>query len=300
MTINDTNAQRIEVEPRPVMPFGAGDDRHVISAAQFNPDLLPELFERADELRTLDEQDDTQRELAQRHIGRRIAVTFHEPSTRTDFSFRTAAVAMGVGVVNTNAAGIFSSAAKGETIEDNALTLDEFGYKAVVIRHGTEGSLARAASVSKTPIINAGDGPGEHPTQALLDAYTIHREFGSLTDKNVVFGGDLRFGRTVHSLVQLLAQCEGTSFTFASTAELQISDGIKTMLRQKGMPYRETDDIYDALSDPSTDVVYWTRTQKERQVQPKRFTDKARFLGDRTLQRARQFWSPAEIGRAHV
>lgn len=257
-----------EVEPRPIMPFIAGDNRHVISVTQFTPHLLPELFKLASELRARDSNDDAQRELAQEHIGRRIAVTFYEASTRTDFSFRTAAIAMGIGVVHTNAGKVYSSAAKGETVEDTARTLDEFGYKAVIIRHGDEGSLARAALASRTPIINAGDGPGEHPTQALLDAYTIYDEFGSLEDKTIVFGGDLRYGRTVNSLVQLLSRYPGNRLILASVPELRLSDNIKSLLDRDGTPFTETDEIEDALSDSSIDVVYWTRTQKERHVQP--------------------------------
>jgi aspartate carbamoyltransferase catalytic subunit len=176
---------------------------------------------------------------------------------------------MGIGVISTNAAGIFSSAAKGETIEDNARTLDQFGYKAVVIRHGEKGNLARAAMASQTPIINAGDGPGEHPTQALLDADTIYREFGSLEGKHIVFGGDLKYGRTVHSLVTLMSQFKDTRMTFASVPELKIPDELKDLLDISNIPYEETHDVYDALRDASTDVVYWTRTQKERMSESK-------------------------------
>ncbi len=286
----------VPVQPRLYESFIKGsDDWHVISADQFIPGLLPEIFQRADELRGMDATLDGRREMVEKHKGLRIGVTFHEPSTRTDFSFRTAAMMLGMDVVHTNAAGIFSSAAKGETIEDNAHTLDQMGYSAVVIRHGESGSLSRAARASETPIINAGDGPGEHPTQALLDAYTIHREFGTLDDRHIVFGGDLRYGRTVHSLARLMSRFHGTRVTFASVPWLAATDEVKDVLHKSGTPFTETNDVYDALRDPSIDVVYWTRTQKERMPQPdNRIYAQAKHFGGRAIQAVRKWWSDPE------
>jgi len=175
---------------------------------------------------------------------------------------------MGVIVHPTNGAKVYSSAAKGETLEDTARTIEEMGYQALVVRHGDEGSLAQMALATEMPIINAGDGPGEHPTQALLDAYTIWRQHGRLKDLTVVFGGDLKHGRTINSLATLLSKYPNNKLIFASIEELELRDETRGMLDNDGTEYEETNSVEDALSIPATDVVYWTRTQKERHLSP--------------------------------
>ena len=253
-----------EMEKRPgspIMPFGV-DDQHIISASQFVPEALPVLFSEADVLYGMDNDFDGRRELAQRHLGRRACSLFYEPSTRTRLSFETAAVTIGMAIVSTENAKEFSSAAKGETIEDTIRNLDQYGFDAVWIRHDQSGSLAKAAAVAETPVINAGDGSGEHPTQSLLDAYTIHREWGKLDGLNVVMGGDLRYGRTVRSLSRLLSKYPGNKFTYVSYPDFSIGEDVKDELRQDGTPFAETDEVVEALE--GADVVYWTRSQKER------------------------------------
>ncbi|MGH7192984.1 MAG: aspartate carbamoyltransferase, partial [Candidatus Saccharimonadales bacterium] len=166
------------------------------------------------------------------------------------------------GVASTENAGEFSSAAKGETIEDTVRVLDEYGFEAIVIRHPQTGEVAKAAAVSRTPVINAGDGKGEHPTQSLLDLYTIQRHFKRLDNLHVVIGGDLKNGRTARSLAQMLAKYSGNRLTFVSLPGLRMGDDVKQALEHSGTRFAETDAIGNSFKD--ADAVYWTRLQKER------------------------------------
>lgn len=235
---------------------------HVLSADQFTPDDLLQLFAQADAMRAALQDDKTRRELAQKHLDKQICSLFYEPSTRTRTSFEAAALKLGMGVVSTENAAEFSSAAKGETIEDTTRVLNQYGFAAIVIRHPETGTVARAAAVSSAPILNAGDGKGEHPTQSLLDAYTIYRQFGRLDNLKVVMGGDLKQGRTVRSLARILAKYPGNQLTFISVPQLQIADDIKQVLKDSGTNFSESSELSDNLND--ADVIYWTRLQKER------------------------------------
>lgn len=235
---------------------------HVLNADQFTPEQLTQLFELADGFREAVAHPKQSRELAQKYQGKQLCSLFYEPSTRTRVSFETAALKLGLGVVSTENAAEFSSAAKGETIEDTVRVLNQYDFAAIVIRHPETGSVARAAAVSQVPILNAGDGKGDHPTQSLLDVYTIYRHFGRLDNLHVVAGGDLRNGRTIRSLVKMLAKYPGNRFTFISIPELQIAGDIKDILHEKGLTFIETTDMNSAFKD--ADVVYWTRLQKER------------------------------------
>jgi aspartate carbamoyltransferase catalytic subunit len=206
-----------------------------------------------------------------------VATLFYEPSTRTRLSHESAAQRLGMGVVSTENAAEFSSAIKGETIEDTVRVV--CGYAdAIVIRHKETGIVDRAAAASPVPIINAGDGTGEHPTQALLDVYTIWREMGTLEGLNIVMGGDLAHGRTVRSLAQAMSQYNGTSFTFVSTPRLCMGEDIKALLKERGVSFTETADVHAATKQ--ADVVYWTRLQKERLEDP---TLEAGFVVDETV-----------------
>jgi len=187
---------------------------------------------------------------------------FYEPSTRTRFSFEIAATKLGVGVVSTENGSVTSSAVKGETIEDTMRVFNEYGVDAVVLRTKEDGYAARAASVSKIAVINGGDGKGEHPTQAVLDMYTIQEQLNQLDGLNVVMGGDLAHGRTVRSLSKLLSLYPDNHISFLSTPELQIGEDIKLHLKKNGTSFEETSDMYGVLSQ--ADVVYWTRLQLER------------------------------------
>jgi aspartate carbamoyltransferase catalytic subunit len=246
--------------------MGRGD-MHVLAAEQFETERMEVLFKETDSLREQDESGrEARRELAGRYIGAQCCSLFYEPSTRTRLSFETAAAKFGMGVVSTENAREFSSAAKGETIEDTIQVLNQYNLDIIVMRHHETGAADKAAAVSEVPIFNAGDGKGEHPTQALLDTYTIHENFGRLDNLRIVMGGDLANGRTVRSLAQLMSRYGGNHITFVSTPELQIGEDIKTKLRERGTKFDETADMYEALRD--ADVVYWTRLQKERLENP--------------------------------
>lgn len=238
------------------------DNMHVLSINQYSQDDLLALFKKADEFQKLDHDESSRRDLANLYHGRQLCSLFYEPSTRTRLSFETAAVKLGMSVVSTENAREFSSAAKGETIEDTVRVLDGYHYDAIVLRHHETGAAKRAADVSKTPIINAGDGKGEHPTQALLDLYTIYQKHGRLDNLTVVIGGDLANGRTARSLALALSKFEKNEIIFVSVPELQIGNDIKQALDESGTRHTESSDVAKAVQ--SADVVYWTRLQKER------------------------------------
>ena len=234
---------------------------HVLSVDQFTTTDIETLFKLADKLRHDLADPAGRKALSQKHRDKQICSLFYEPSTRTRISFEVAAVKLGAGVVSTENAAEFSSAAKGETIEDTTRVLNQYGFSALVIRHPVTGAVAQAAAVSQVPILNAGDGKGDHPTQSLLDVYTIYRHFGRLDNLHVVMGGDLKNGRTVRSLAKILSKYPNNRLTFISLPELQMADDIKAILNQSKTSFSETDDM---KSFADADVVYWTRLQKER------------------------------------
>jgi aspartate carbamoyltransferase catalytic subunit len=234
--------------------------RHVLEAQQFDRKLIEELCLRADELEhLLDSKNHSSVELFKGHM---MFTIFYEPSTRTRISFNAAAQHLGIEVVSTENAREFSSAAKGETLEDTIRTLCEYRPNLIVLRHFETGAAAKAAAVSSVPILNAGDGSGQHPTQALLDIYTIKKELGKLDNLEVAIGGDLAHGRTARSLTYLLSKFKNNSIVFVAPEGLEVGDDIKNYLTSNNVPFRETTDIDSALK--SADVVYWTRLQKER------------------------------------
>lgn len=239
---------------------------HILTAKQFTCDEMVVIFKKADEFRELLKTSKGRRQLATLHAGEHICSLFYEPSTRTKASFEIAAKKLGMGLFETENAGEFSSVSKGETIEDTVKVLGSYGSTAIILRSKEEGMATRAAYASAVPVINAGDGKGEHPTQSLLDLYTIQRECGRLENLKVVMGGDLKHGRTVRSLSQVLAKYPGNHITFVSIPELQISQDIKTILDEYKVTYTETSDMHSAFKD--ADVVYWTRLQKERLSNP--------------------------------
>ncbi len=239
---------------------------HVLSSEQFTPQAIDQVFDQADQFREQLTVPDAKRELASRHIGSKLCNLFYEPSTRTRLSFGFAADNLGVRVQGTENAREFSSASKGETLEDTIRVINEYGVDIIVLRHHETGAAAQAAVVSEAAIINAGDGQGEHPTQSLLDAYTIKRKHGRLDNLRVVMGGDLRQGRTARSLAKVLSKYPNNHISFVSVPELQIGDDIKTRLDESGTTYDETSDMLEAFHD--ADVVYWTRLQKERLENP--------------------------------
>ncbi|GAC1391698.1 MAG: aspartate carbamoyltransferase [Candidatus Saccharimonadales bacterium] len=238
---------------------------NILSSQQFDPPVLEAIYKQADMYREHVSSSDGRRTLMGKYAGEILFNIFYEASTRTRVSFGTAALRLGMRLEGTENAKLFSSAAKGETLEDTIQVLNEYEPAVIVLRHDETGSAGRAAAVSRVPIINGGDGKGEHPTQAVLDLYTIQEKKHRLHDLKVVMGGDLKNGRTVRSLSQLLAHYPGNSISFVSTPDLQIGDDIKTYLSENDTPHCETSDMYETLRD--ADVVYWTRLQKERQTE---------------------------------
>ena len=255
---------------------------HILTAEQFSHEELEHLFTSADEFRETDRQIADRQEVMRKHFGRIMLSMFYEPSTRTRFSFEIAATKLGMGVVGTENAGEFSSAAKGETIEDTMKVLNEYGVDAISLRTKEDGLAVRAASVSKLAVINGGDGKAEHPTQAVLDVYTIQNELQRLENLKIVIGGDLAHGRTARSLAQMLSKYPDNQITFVSTPELQIGEDIKARLDEDGTVFEETAEMYDALRD--ADVVYWTRLQLERHQQKLKFDQNAFILDAAALE----------------
>jgi aspartate carbamoyltransferase catalytic subunit len=197
--------------------------------------------------------------------GAVLANLFFEPSTRTRISFHAAFSRLGGSVCDTTGFQ-FSSMAKGESLYDTARVIA--GYAdVIVIRHPVEGSVREFAEAVHVPVINGGDGPGEHPTQALLDLYTIQKEFASATletidELKIAMAGDLKHGRTVHSLTKLLSLFKNVTFVFASPPELRMPGEIVEQIRKRGHTVQETDDLGKAVQDVK--VVYMTRIQQER------------------------------------
>ena len=193
--------------------------------------------------------------------GKVAATLFFEPSTRTRLSFESAMLGLGGSVLGFSSASS-SSTAKGETVGDTVRTVGCYA-DIIAMRHPKEGAPLAAAQVCDTPIINAGDGGHCQPTQTLTDLLTIQREKGRLNDLVVGFCGDLKFGRTVHSLVNALSRYTGIKFVFISPTELKMPDYVKEeALEKKGLTYVETTDLEAVM--PELDILYMTRVQKER------------------------------------
>jgi aspartate carbamoyltransferase catalytic subunit len=190
-----------------------------------------------------------------------MASLFYEPSTRTRFSFESAMLKLGGSVISTENAKEFSSAAKGESLEDSIKVTGNYA-DVIVLRHFEEGASLKASQVSPVPIINAGDGRGQHPTQALLDIYTIQKELGRLNGIHVTMVGDLKNGRTVRSLAYLLGKYRKVKLTFVSPKALKMGSDVKDYLERHKVEYEETENWKEALS--KADVIYQTRVQKER------------------------------------
>lgn len=224
---------------------------HILSVDQFDRSALEDLFKRADAMRALVKKDGGDARLAH-HV---TANLFYEPSTRTSSSFAAAMYRLGGQVISINDVQ-YSSVAKGETLEDTVRTLGQYA-DAIVLRHPEVGASAIAAGVSKVPIINAGDGIGEHPTQALLDLYTILSEFGQVDGLTITLVGDLKNGRTVHSLAKLLNHFDVT-LRFVAPESLKFPDELAKELTNKLTSSEKLDELKD------TDILYVTRVQKER------------------------------------
>ncbi len=244
---------------------------HLLETQQFDRAAIRELFALATKMEN--HRDDSLH-------GKILATLFYEPSTRTRFSFESAMFRLGGQVITAENANEMSSAVKGETLEDTIRVLNHYA-DAIVIRHPEVGTAERAASVSNVPIINAGDGTGQHPTQALLDLYTIEREFGKIEGVHVAIVGDLRFYRSARSLSYLLSKFDNIVITGVSSPELSMSDEMKVFLKENSVEYRETDSLSDAMKE--ADVIYQTRIQKERLTPEAYERTRGKYVIDREL-----------------
>ncbi len=226
--------------------------KHVIESQQFDQKVIRQIFALADNL-------GKKKDMCLK--GKIMATLFYEPSTRTRFSFESAMIRLGGSVITTENAKEFSSVSKGETLEDSIRVVN--GYvDVIVLRHDEEGSSKRASLVSDIPVINAGDGSGQHPTQALLDLYTIHKELKKINGIHIAFVGDLKHGRTIRSLAYLLGKYKDVKIYFVSPKALRVGEDIKTYLQQHSVDFMETEDLNSVVS--LVDVLYQTRIQQER------------------------------------
>lgn len=193
--------------------------------------------------------------------GKKLATLFFEPSTRTRLSFEAAMLELGGSVLGFSEAAS-SSAAKGESVSDTVKVVSCYA-DVIAMRHPKEGAPLVASMKSDVPVINAGDGGHNHPTQTLTDLLTIHREMGRLDNLTIGLCGDLKFGRTVHSLIAAMSRYKNIIFVLISPDELKLPDYIKVdVIEKKGIPYVENPNLEDAM--PQLDILYMTRVQKER------------------------------------
>ncbi|NOX61543.1 MAG: aspartate carbamoyltransferase [Chloroflexi bacterium] len=227
----------------------------IISVRQFSREKLSYIFDVADEMETLVRRFGSADLLS----GKVLANLFYEPSTRTASSFMAAMLRLGGSVIPINEVR-YSSVSKGESLPDTVRTLECYA-DIIVLRHPEVGSAQIAADYASKPIINAGDGVGEHPTQALLDLYTIQRELGRLDGLKVAMVGDLKYGRTVHSLTKLLS-LYNVDFYFVSPDILKMPPELVADVRARGHRAEEVEDVHEVIAD--ADVLYVTRVQKER------------------------------------
>ena len=228
---------------------------HLYESQQFSKELLFSLFEDAEQIRQ------NPKFYSQALNGKVLATLFYEPSTRTRLSFESAMLKLGGSVISTENAKEFSSAVKGESIQDTIRIVSSYA-DAIVIRHYEQGAAELASQISKIPVINAGDGKGQHPTQALLDVFTIYKEINRLKDFTIIFVGDLASGRTVRSLSYLLGKFENIKIIFVSPENLKIGEDIKAYLIRHNIDFKEETDLNKVL--PIADIIYMTRIQKER------------------------------------
>ena len=229
--------------------------RHLIDIRDLSTTEIDELIAVANDIIA------TPKKYAEVCHGKKLATLFFEPSTRTRLSFEAAMYELGGNVLSV-AGGNSSSAAKGESVADTAKTVSCYA-DIIAMRHPKEGAPLVASMNASIPVINAGDGGHNHPTQTLADLLTISREKGRLNNLTVGFCGDLKFGRTVHSLIAALSRYTGIKIVLISPNELRVPDYIKTDVMEKsGMTYYETTDLLSAM--PELDILYMTRVQRER------------------------------------
>ncbi len=228
--------------------------RHLMNPLDFSVEELDRLFDLANDIEKNPDK------YAESCKGKKLATCFYEASTRTRLSFESAMLGLGGGVLGFSSANS-SSAAKGESVSDTVRTISCFA-DICAIRHPKEGAAMVAASKATIPVINAGDGGHQHPTQTLTDLLTIRSLKGRLDNFTVGLCGDLKFGRTVHSLINALSRYSNIHFIFISPEELRIPDYIIEMLNEKGITYEEVIKLEDSIA--KLDLLYMTRVQRER------------------------------------
>lgn len=230
-------------------------DRHLVDPMDFKVEELDQIFDLAEKIIKNKEK------YSKVCDGKILATLFYEPSTRTRFSFESAMMKLGGNVLGFSEPNS-SSASKGETLADTIKMVSIYS-DVIAMRHPKEGSARVASLYSKVPVINAGDGGHQHPTQTLTDLLTIKTLKGDLKNKKIGLCGDLKFGRTVHSLIKAMSRYEGNEFILISPKELTLPDYIKDeILNQKGIKIREVERLEDVIED--LDILYMTRIQKER------------------------------------
>lgn len=247
--------------------------KHFYESQQLSLPLIYQLFQRANFFKELRKA--VNKENNKPLKDKILATLFYEPSTRTRFSFESAMKRLGGSVISTENAKEFSSAVKGESIEDTIRVVSKY-VDCIVIRHYEEGAAKKAAEVSFVPIINAGDGRGQHPTQSLLDIYTIYNELGRLENLQIAIVGDLTNGRTVRSLCYLLAKFNNNKIIFISPDNLKMGNDIKHYLQMHDTKFSEESDLRKVL--PEIDIIYMTRLQKERMTPEDYEMAKGKFI----------------------
>jgi aspartate carbamoyltransferase catalytic subunit len=263
MSITDTIPTRVSALPADHTNNGLFG-QHILSVKQFDQEKLDYIYRVADEMRSL------VRRFGKANLldGKILAVLFYEPSTRTSSSFQAAMLRLGGRTITIDSVR-YSSIIKGESLPDTVRTLESY-CDLTVLRHPQKGSAAQAARYARKPLINAGDGTGEHPTQALLDIFTIEDDLKRLDGLKVAMMGDLKYGRTVHSLTRLLSLYE-TEFYFVSPEVLRMPDYILDEVRTSGHAFAEMTDIESVIDQ--VDVLYVTRVQKERFENPAQYEE---------------------------
>ena len=228
--------------------------KDILRAKTLSKEEIDLIISRAEELMPYAKKEKVGKQLE----GKLLAALFYEPSTRTRLSFETAFQRLGGRVITVS--GIESSSmVKGETLEDTARVVENFA-DVIAVRHPQAGSAKQMADVINIPVINAGDGPADHPSQSLLDLLTIKQLKGKIGGLKIAFVGDLKYGRTVHSLSELLVHFK-VELLFVSPKQLAVPEDLKTYLKEKGIKFTESEELDDALK---ADVLYMTRIQKER------------------------------------
>ena len=230
-------------------------NRSLVSITDYTKEEIIHILDLAEEF-----EKDQRQQILNKHV---IASLFFEPSTRTRLSFESAVQYLGGSIIGFASADT-SSVKKGESLKDTILTVSNYS-DLIVMRNPSDGSARYAGEVSPVPIINAGDGANQHPTQCLLDLYSIRKTQGSLENIDIVMVGDLKYGRTVHSLVQALSLF-GATFHFVSPESLKMPSAVKTWVKKANLEYHQYTDLSEAI--PKADILYMTRVQGERFPDP--------------------------------